>query len=115
MNILTKMLFIIINILHLILFILPYSLFFLPIKITKNSNSIKFLILIILLTPLHWKLFGDLCILNIIKSKIDIDNKEKWLTTYNDFIYLRYLKLHFIISYILLWYYIFFRNNIVVC
>lgn len=115
MNILTKILFIIINILHLILFILPYSLFFLPTKITKNCNSIKFLILIILLTPLHWKLFGDLCILNIIKSKIDIENKEKWLITNNDYIYLRYLNLHFIISYILLWYYIFFRNNITVC
>jgi hypothetical protein len=112
MNYKEKIIYNLLGIFHTLLFIFPYLIFFMPKKLTYNSNIVKFIILIIFLTPLHWTLFGDLCVLNVIKSNIDIDNRDKWLLTNTDNTFMIYLNFHFFISYLLLWYYIFFKNNV---
>ena len=101
------MIIFLLELIHRLLFIIPYILFFIPIKYTKTY--IKYIILIILLTPLHWIFFDGHCILNLIKHYIKYNNfPKKHESPINENI----LYTHFIVSYIIIWLYIFYGNHL---
>lgn len=116
------------NVLHMIFLFSPIIIFFIDKKWIKGW--FKFLVLIMILTPLHWRFFDGECISTVITKKIgDFRETEttssfsekylKWLykplMTYvfnlewnNDGIG-KMVHIHWILNFILIWYLIFFR------
>ena len=117
------------NIFHLLFLFIPFIVYFLPFKLVNKYY--KYVILIIILTPLHWKLFDNKCILTIASNQVgdDIDNSKdnpftekylRWLYEpimtlfgwkWNNKNIAKMVNVHWIIIFILIWYYIFFFNN----
>ena len=118
----------ILNLLHLILVFLPIAIFFIDKKYVKGWFI--YFVLISLLTPLHWKFFNDECISTILTRKIG-DFKETETTSSFSERYLKWLyeplmthifklkwnsdglgkmvHIHWILNFILIWFYSFFR------
>ena len=116
------------NVLHMIFLFSPIIIFFIDKKWIKGW--FKFLVLIMILTPLHWRFFDGECISTVITKKTgDFRETEttssfsekylKWLykplMTYvfnlewnNDGIG-KMIHVHWILNFILIWYFIFFR------
>ena len=114
----------ILNGIHLFIIFLPI-LIFLSKKFKKQS---KFLLLIIMMFPMHWKFFDNHCISTVISKKLGDFNKTttdsafyevymKWLykpimvmigLQWNNDGINRMVHLHWIINYLLVWYYTFY-------
>jgi len=115
------------NILHMILLFIPIAIYFIH---EKYVNSwFKYYVLIALLTPLHWEFLNDECIFTVITKQIgDFKNTQttssfsekylKWLykplmdhifnLKWNNEGLSKMIYIHWIVNFILLWYYIFF-------
>ena len=64
------MLFSIINILHLLYLFIPFIVLFIPSQIlVRYASLIKYVSLMYLLTPVHWQLLNNRCILSILTKK----------------------------------------------
>lgn len=127
------MLSIILDLIHIFIIIIPFLIYLIPIKhVNKNY---KYLFLLLLLIPLHWKLFDNSCILSLItKNTGGLQNTEttspftekylKWL--YEPIMKLigwdwtntnidKMISLQWIVIFILSWYYVFFFNKSICC
>lgn len=116
------------NVLHMIFLFSPIIIFFIDKKWIKGW--FKFLVLIMILTPLHWRFFDGECISTVITKKIG-DFRETETTSSFSEKYLKWLykplmthvfnlewnndgigkmvHIHWILNFILIWYLIFFR------
>lgn len=125
---LKKFLIIIINTLHILICVLPILIYFIP----KNifTPYLKWILLLMIMVPLHWIFFGNKCILTIITKYLgDYDNKKmetnaEFTENYLKIIYKPLLKsldikwnndsvaklitVRWIINILLVWYYIFY-------
>ena len=117
----------ILNILHILLVFFPIFLYAMRPKTIRGI--FKYIVLISILTPVHWKLFDGECISTIISKKLG-DFKETETTSSFSETYLKWLYkpimahifnwewnsdnldkmvyVHWILNFILIWYYIFF-------
>ena len=116
------------NVLHMIFLFSPIIIFFIDKKWIKGW--FKCLVLIMILTPLHWRFFDGECISTVITKKIG-DFRETETTSSFSEKYLKWLykplmthvfnlewnndgigkmvHVHWILNFILIWYFIFFR------
>jgi len=94
-----------IDFIHYSLMLFPYLIFIIPKKYI--SCNLKFIFLIILLVPIHWQFFNNVCVLNIIKSNLMNDPKLKKSTPYGSQI----INIHYVLAIILIWFYIFYYNK----
>ena len=116
------------DMIHIVLVFIPVLIYFIPIKYIKHI--FKYLFLILILIPVHWDLCNNKCIFTIISHKLggykDMDpNAESLFSAkYLRWLYEPFMKLygvewsdknvskmviiHWIINFILLWYYLFF-------
>ena len=112
----------ILNIIHLLFLFIPQFIFFIP--HTYIIPLFKWIMLMYMLTPIHWPLFGNKCILTIITNKIDnviddISFSEVWMKwLYKPIMTLigwdwnkegltKMIYLHWIVIFITLWFYAF--------
>lgn len=115
------------NVLHFFFVFSPILLYLIPCKIIKPY--LKWILLIAILTPIHWKFFDNRCFLTIITKKMgylqdtetDSEFSEKYLKwlykpimdiigwKWNDEGLDKIVNLHWIINIILIWYLVFYR------
>ena len=115
------------NIIHFLFVFSPILLYLIPCKIVKPY--LKWILLIAILTPIHWKFFDNRCFLTIITKKMgylqdtetDSEFSEKYLKwlykpimdiigwKWNDDGLDKMVNLHWIINIILIWYLVFYR------
>ena len=115
----------IVDILHLVFMLTPIIIFFIPYKYFYIT---KIIILLLFLTPIHWTLFDNKCILTIISQKFGgLDNAktnspftEKYLKIiYSKLFNLlniennekninKFISIKWMIMYIIVFYYIFY-------
>ena len=121
------------NIIHVLFVLFPILIFLLPKKTKKwFKYSFKYIMLIYLLTPLHWIYFDNNCVLSVITKKYGYNAQQNIVGNNSTFseIYFKWfykppmrlfgwkwpndinliINLHWIINFILLWYYAFFIN-----
>ena len=126
----------ILNIIHLVMLFSPIWLFLVPLGLIKKYKNI-FLIyfLIMLLVPIHWIFFDNRCIFTIITMKAGALNNTKTDSGFSE-VYLRWLykpimniigwkwnnkgvakmvNLHWVLNFILLWYFAFFYARKQLC
>jgi len=125
-----KLLGILLDIVHLLIIFFSIILYLIPVKYLKKS--FKYIFLVLILTPIHWNLFNNKCILTIISKKLgsydnmnnDEESESLFSKKYLKWLYKPIMKiigwewkdkniskmavLHWIFNYILLWYYLFF-------
>ena len=115
-----------IDIIHLSFVFSPLLLFILPSKYLKPY--MKWILLVAILTPLHWKFFDNRCFLTVLSKKLGFyedsetdsefsENNLKWLYEpimkligweWNDKGLDKMVNLHWIINILLIWGYTFF-------
>jgi hypothetical protein len=116
----------ILNFLHLVFIFIPVIIYFLPVKYLRSI--FKYILLIFILTPIHWVFFEDQCIFTIFTKKFDkSDNtvtSSGFSEGYMEWFYKpitellglnwnkkgisKVVNLHYVINFILLWYYLFY-------
>lgn len=114
----------ILNFVHLIFVFIPVIIYFVPVKYLKSI--FKYILLIFMITPLHWIFFDDQCIFTMFTKKVDgsTENPKSFSEDYMGWFYKpiadsigwswdetgisKTVNLHYIINLILLWYYLFF-------
>jgi len=120
----------ILNLSHVLLLISPILIFFINKKHFKGL--FKYYVLLVILTPMHWPFFKGECLSTIIAKKMG-DFKETTTTSSFSEKYLKWLYkpiaelfgwgwnedglnktvyLHWILNFILVWYYLFFVYGI---
>ena len=123
----------ILNWIHVFFLFIPVLIYTIP----KNMmpHSFIYMYLSIMLVPLHWGLFDDMCLFTVLTQKVgglkdsrtDSAFSEvymRWL--YEPFMYLfglewnnknltKTIYVHWIVIFILLWYYVFFYNKNLLC
>ena len=117
----------VLNYIHLILLFLPVWIYFIDIKYLRPW--FKYVILILLLTPIHWELFDNNCLLTKITQLLgdfnDTSTDSQFSEKYLKWLYKPIMKninlkwdndginqmvhIHWIFNFILIWYYIFFK------
>lgn len=122
-----KVLGILLDLIHLIIIFIPVLFYLIPIRFFKRS--FKYIFLLLIMVPLQWGLYGDKCFLTVLSDKLgsyeDIEVKEAQFSQK----YLRWLYqpilmifgkewnsdnvntmayLHWVVNFILLWYFLFF-------
>lgn len=116
------------NIIHILIVTFPFLMYFMP---NKYYWSFKYIFLVLLLIPLHWVFFKNKCVFSIITKEAgdfkDTKTNSPFTEKYLRWIYEPIMKLfgwewnskniekmvyvHWIVIFILIWYYIFFFNN----
>ena len=114
------------NILHFILLFSPILIYFVP--ITYLSSSFKYLFLILILIPIHWVFLDGKCIFTIFTESqgglVDAETNSAFSEEYLEWLYRpimnkigwswnsngldKMVNLHWLINFILLWYFLFF-------
>lgn len=123
----------ILDLIHLFIILIPFLIYFIPIKYV-NKNY-KYLFLVLILIPLHWKLFDDSCLLSLITKKTgglqDTQTTSPFTEQYLKWFYEPIMKvigwdweddniekmvnLQWIVIFMLSWYYVFFYNTHICC
>lgn len=118
---------VILNIIHLLIVLFPIIIYFIP---NKCYPYFKYIFLVLLLIPLHWVFFDNQCVFSIITQKAgdfeDVKTKNPFTEKYLKWLYEPIMSLlnlkwnnkniekmvyiHWIILFILIWYYIYFYN-----
>ena len=114
------------NFLHLIFVFIPVIIYFVPVEYLKSI--FKYILLIFILTPIHWKFFEDRCIFTIFTNKFSNTNNTvspsgfsegymKWFykpiaellgLTWDSKGISKVVNLHYVVNFVLLWYYLFY-------
>lgn len=110
---------------HIVFILSPIIIFFIP---TKYFYLTKIIILILFLTPLHWSLFNNKCLLTVFSQKLGGLSEsntgsaftEKYLKHIYEFFFRlfnikknnknlnKFVSIQWIVMYILVFYYIFY-------
>ena len=117
------------NIIHFILLFLPIAIFFIPIK---YFNSIfKYLFLVLILIPIHWEFLDGNCIFTLLTQSqgglVEAETDSGFSEEYLEWLYSpimniigwswdnkglnKMVNLHWLINFVLLWYFLFFKTN----
>lgn len=117
------------NIIHFILLFLPIAIFFIPIK---YFNSIfKYLFLVLILIPIHWEFLDGNCIFTLFTQSqgglVEAETDSGFSEEYLEWLYRpimniigwswdnkglnKMVNLHWLINFVLLWYFLFFKTN----
>jgi hypothetical protein len=117
------------NIIHFILLFLPIAIFFIPIK---YFNSIfKYLFLVLILIPIHWEFLDGNCIFTLLTQSqgglVEAETDSGFSEEYLEWLYRpimniigwswdnkglnKMVNLHWLINFVLLWYFLFFKTN----
>lgn len=119
----------ILNFLHFILLFLPVIIFFIPIKYL--SNWFKYLFLILILIPIHWEFLDGKCIFTIFTENkgglVEAETNSAFSEEYLEWLYRpimniigwkwndnglnKMVNLHWLINFVLLWYFLFFKTK----
>ena len=127
-NFLKKILIFLVDMIHFFVCALPILIYFMP-KYTI-SPYLKWILLLMVMVPLHWIFFSNRCVLTIItkylghydNKKIDtnsafVDNYLKWIykpllktlgIRWNNNSVAKLITVRWIINILLVWYYIFY-------
>ena len=117
------------NILHFILLFSPILIFFIPIKYL--SGYFKYLFLILILIPIHWVFLDDKCIFTIFTEQqgglVEAETTSGFSEEYLEWLYrpimnvigwpwnnkglAKMVNLHWLLNFVLLWYFLFFKTN----
>lgn len=117
------------NLLHFILLFSPILIFFIPIKYL--SGYFKYLFLILILIPIHWVFLDDKCIFTIFTEQqgelVEAETTSGFSEEYLEWLYRpimnvigwswnnkglsKMVNLHWLINFVLLWYFLFFKTN----
>ena len=121
------------NIIHFVMLCIPMFIYFVPKK--RMTTKFVYVYLGILLVPLHWPFFDDRCVFTILTQNTgglkNTQTSSPFTEIYLRWLYEPFMKVfsmewndkniekavyaHWIVIYILLWYYIFFYNRNVFC
>lgn len=126
----------ILNIIHLVMLFSPIWLFLIPLLLIKNySNAFKIYLLIMLLVPIHWVFFDGKCIFTMLTRKTGALGNTKTKSRFSE-VYLKWLykpimniigwkwdnkglgkmvSLHWVLNFILLWYFAFYYARKQLC
>ena len=126
----------ILNIIHLVMLFSPIWLFFVPLGLIKKHRNIYLIyFLIMLLVPIHWVFFDNRCIFTMITMKTGALNNTETDSNFSE-VYLKWLykpimnvigwkwnnkgvakmvNLHWVLNFILLWYFAFFYARKQLC
>ena len=122
------MIVLLLDMIHLLFVFYPIFIFFIPINSQLMFNLIKFSILPILLTPVHWPLFDNKCMFSIASKKMgglqntttDSMFSEKYMMwLYGPMLKImgekkdnkgmdKVIAIHWMFNFILIWIYIFY-------
>ena len=110
------------NLIHFFMVIFPILIYFIPVKYFKNS--LKYIFLILTLTPVQWKLLNDKCALTIATKNVGELKKKTFTEEYFAWLYIpimnifgiknnkdnwdKMVYLHLGVNIFLMWYYLFF-------
>ena len=121
-----KLIIFLLNFIHFILLMIP--IFLLVLNKKQIKSSVKYLLIICFLVPTHWYFLDNQCILTIISEKLGYDFKDEneapfiekylfWLYkpimkqigwNWNEIDITKMSALHWIINFMICWYYCFF-------
>ena len=119
-----KLLGIILDLIHFIVIFIPIIIYFIPINIVKKY--FKYALIILILIPLHWGINNDKCFLTNVSIELGTiePNNFGFSEVYLGWLYKPIMSIlgwewnetninkmvysHWIINFILLWYYLFF-------
>lgn len=126
----------ILNIIHLVMLFSPIWLFFVPLGLIKKYRNIYLIyFLIMLLVPIHWIFFNGKCIFTMITRKTGALDNTRTDSQFSE-VYLKWLykpimdvigwkwdnmglskmgNLHWVLNFILLWYFAFFYARKQLC
>ena len=119
----------ILNFIHLILVFLPIFIYFIPLKYI--AKSFKYLFLVLILIPIHWEFLDGKCLFTIITESqgglVDSETNSSFSEIYLEWLYRpimdiigwpwnnkglnKMVNLHWLINFILIWYFLFFKTN----
>ena len=126
----------ILNIIHLVMLFSPIWVFLVPLGLIKKHRNIYLIyFLIMLLVPIHWVFFDNRCIFTMITMKTGALNNTETDSNFSE-VYLKWLykpimnvigwkwnnkgvakmvNLHWVLNFILLWYFAFFYARKQLC
>ena len=123
----------ILNMVHVCFLFIPMIVYLIPRH--KMPQNFIYMYLGIMLVPLHWGLFDDMCLFTILTQKVgglqDPKTESAFSEVYMRWLYEPFMKMygaewnnnnlnkaiyvHWIVIFVLLWYYMFFYNKQLMC
>ena len=117
------------NIIHFILLFLPIAIFFIPIK--YFNRVFKYLFLVLILIPIHWEFLDGNCIFTLLTQSqgglVEAETDSGFSEEYLEWLYRpimnvigwswdnkglnKMVNLHWLINFVLLWYFLFFKTS----
>ena len=117
------------NLLHFILLFLPIIIYFIPIKYL--NGIFKYIFLILILVPIHWEFLDGRCIFTLFTQSqgglVEAETSSGFSEEYLEWLYRpimniigwswnskglnKMVNLHWLINFVLLWYFLFFKTN----
>lgn len=117
------------NFIHLILLFSPVIIYYIPIKYL--SGIFKYIFLILILIPIHWDFLDGKCLFTLFTEQqgglIEAETTSGFSEEYLEWLYRPIMKLigwkwnskdlnkmvnlHWLLNFVLLWYFLFFKTN----
>jgi len=117
------------NFIHLILLFSPVIIYYIPIKYL--SGIFKYIFLILILIPIHWDFLDGKCLFTLFTEQqgglIETETTSGFSEEYLEWLYRPIMKLigwkwnskdlnkmvnlHWLVNFVLLWYFLFFKTN----
>jgi len=117
------------NFIHLILLFSPVIIYYIPIKYL--SRIFKYIFLILILIPIHWDFLDGKCLFTLFTEQqgglIEAETTSGFSEEYLEWLYRPIMKLigwkwnnkdlnkmvnlHWLVNFVLLWYFLFFKTN----
>ena len=117
------------NFIHLILLFSPVIIYYIPIKYL--SGIFKYIFLILILIPIHWDFLDGKCLFTLFTEQqgglIEAETTSGFSEEYLEWLYRPIMKLigwkwnsedlnkmvnlHWLVNFVLLWYFLFFKTN----
>lgn len=117
------------NFIHLILLFSPVIIYYIPVKYL--SGIFKYVFLILILIPIHWDFLDGKCLFTLFTEQqgglIEAETTSGFSEEYLEWLYRPIMKLigwkwnskdlnkmvnlHWLVNFVLLWYFLFFKTN----
>jgi hypothetical protein len=117
------------NFIHLILLFSPVIIYYIPVKYL--SGIFKYIFLILILIPIHWDFLDGKCLFTLFTEQqgglVEVETTSGFSEEYLEWLYRPIMKLigwkwnskdlnkmvnlHWLVNFVLLWYFLFFKTN----
>lgn len=117
------------NFIHLILLFSPIIIYYIPVKYL--SGIFKYIFLILILIPIHWDFLDGKCLFTLFTEQqgglVEAETTSGFSEEYLEWLYRPIMKiigwkwnskdlnkmvnLHWLVNFVLLWYFLFFKTN----